>query len=95
MEERLVEDYFSLNGDNLLVEELTDDIRFNGVNNVYDADNPYMFCKVVASPSTDYVVGDILVIKRYAKEEFISGYYFISPKDVRTKVKYYEEMIVN
>lgn len=95
MEAHLVDEYFTLNEDNLLVEELSDDIVFNGIRTMYDADNPYMFCRVVDSSIDKYVKGDILVIKRYAKEEFISGYYFISPKDVRTKVNYYEELVSN
>ena len=95
MENRLVEDYFILNEDNLLVEELNDDIVFNGIRTMYDPDNPYMFCRVVASSGDRYKKDDIIVIKRYAKEEFISGYYFISPKDVRTKVNYYEELVSN
>ena len=47
MEAHLVDEYFTLNEDNLLVEELSDDIVFNGIRTMYDADNPYMFCRVV------------------------------------------------
>ena len=71
--------------DNILVEELTDDLSVNGVVVAYDSDSPYMFCRVInkSTSITDVVVGDVLVIKRYAKEEFLPGYYFISVKDVR------------
>ena len=72
--------------DNILVTELTDDIVINGLTTMYDPDSPYMFCKAVAVAEDVPVLLDckpILVIKRYAKEEFIPGYYFISYKDVR------------
>ena len=83
-------------GDNILVEELTDDLIINGVVTVYDSDNPYMFCKVVnVSDKVEGIkAGNILVIKRYAKEEFLPGYYFISSKDVRCIVDngFYESL---
>lgn len=72
--------------DNILVSELQDDMLINGVMTRYDSDSPYMFCEVeaVSDEALNYVnVGDILIIKRYAKEEYLSGYYFISFKDVR------------
>lgn len=73
-----------MKNDNLLVSELTDDLIVNGVATIYDSDSPYMFCKVlVTCDSETYPVGSILVIKRYAKEEFLPGQYFISTKDVR------------
>lgn len=72
--------------DNILVTELSDDLVVNGVVSMYDSDNPYMFCKIVAlsdEASVNIDINDILVIKRYAKEEYLPGYYFISYKDVR------------
>lgn len=70
---------------NILVTELTDDLMVNGVVTIYDQDNPYMIAKVVNRDNLTHTVdvGDIIVIKRYAKEEFLPGYYFISDKDVR------------
>ena len=70
---------------NILVTELTDDLMVNGVVTIYDQDNPYMIAKVVNRDNLTHTVdvGDIVVIKRYAKEEFLPGYYFISDKDVR------------
>ena len=74
--------------DNIIVKEIYDDIKVNGILTAYDEDSPYMFCEVVdfslASAGTLGInKGDVLVIKRYAKEEFITGLYFISWKDVR------------
>ena len=74
--------------DNIIVKEIYEDIIINGVLTSYDEDSPYMFCEVVnlsqeASDNLSISIGDILVIKRYAKEEFITGLYFISWKDVR------------
>lgn len=83
-------------GDNILVEELTDDLVVNGVITAYDSDNPYMFCRVVnvSKDVNAITIGNILVIKRYAKEEFLPGYYFISSKDVRCIVDedFYESL---
>lgn len=71
--------------DNILVSEATDDLLVNGVVARYDSDNPYMFCKVEnMSDEIDEDIQDkILIIKRYAKEEYLPGYYFVSLKDVR------------
>lgn len=74
--------------ENILVSELTDDLEVDGVPLMYDSDNPYMFCNIVnMSPEAYKQLGcsydDVLVIKRYAKEEYLPGYYFISSKDVR------------
>lgn len=74
--------------DNIVVKEIYDDIKINGILTAYDEDSPYMFCEVVdfsldAVSALKFNKGDILVIKRYAKEEFITGLYFISWKDVR------------
>ena len=72
--------------DNILVSELQDDMVVNGVMTRYDSDSPYMCCEVEAASdeALNYVsVGDILIIKRYAKEEYLSGLYFISFKDIR------------
>ena len=79
----------NLYGDNILVSELTDDLFINGLLVMYDKDNPYMFCKVEAlSYEADKTISknDILVIKRYAKEEYLPGYYFVSLKDVRGSI---------
>ena len=85
--------------DNILVTELTDDLMLNGVVTIYDSDNPYMFGEVkdVANEIDNIEVGDIVVIKRYAKEEFLPGYYFISNKDIRCKMpkEEYEKLLVN
>ena len=87
---------FYLKNDNILVSELCDDLTYRGVVTVYDSDSPYMFCKVEMDNPFGYNRGDIVVIKRYAKEEFISGLYFISPKDVRCVVPeiIYSSMVV-
>ena len=53
---------------------------------MYDSDSPYMFCRIVEmsdEANSLFNKDSILIIKRYAKEEYISGYYFISLKDVR------------
>lgn len=84
---------------NILVTELTDDLMINGVATVYDPDNPYMFAKVIDRDTLIHTVdvGDIVVIKRYAKEEFLPGYYFISDKDVRCIVskEQYNKFLAN
>lgn len=87
---------FYLKNDNIIVSELCDDLTYRGVVTVYDSDSPYMFCKVEMDSPFGYSRGDIVVIKRYAKEEFISGLYFISPKDVRCLVpeRVYSSMVV-
>ena len=78
----------SLLYENILVSELTDDLEVNGVPLMYDSDNPYMFCNIEAiSQDAKTEIGisgdEVLVIKRYAKEAYLPGYYFISAKDVR------------
>lgn len=77
--------------DNILVTELEDDLMVNGVVTMYDSDSPYMFCKVIsASDEAIKTIGlmtDVIIIKRYAKEEFLPGYYFVSSKDVRGTLK--------
>ena len=79
-----------IEGSNLLVEELCDDIVSGGITTRYDSDSPYMFCKILLiSEESQGDLGilnpsqSILVIKRYAKEEFIDKTYFIDSKDVR------------
>ena len=75
--------------DNILVTELQDDLFVNGTAVVYDQDSPYMFCAVLglSDDAKQYFTNDdILVIKRYAKEEYLPGQYFISLKDVRGKM---------
>lgn len=76
-----------LYNDNILVEELQDDLILKGALLRYDPDSPYMFCNTIAVSTNAHDmginVGDILVIKRYAKEEYLPGQYFISYKDVR------------
>lgn len=77
--------------ENIVVSELTDDLEINGVPLLYDSDSPYMFCNVeristdarIELAQLDFEQNDVLVIKRYAKEEYLPGYYFISVKDVR------------
>lgn len=74
--------------DNILVSELQDDI-LQGTVVRYDADNPYMFCKVLnlSDKAKEYFdENDVLVIKRYAKEEYLPGQYFVSLQDVRCKM---------
>jgi hypothetical protein len=73
---------------NILVTELTDDLMVNGVVTIYDQDNPYMIAKVVNRDNLTHTVdvGDIIVIKRYAKEEYLPGQYFVSLQDVRCKM---------
>ena len=80
MEESLV-----LLNHNIIIEEICDDVISNGVSYMYDADSPYMVGRVVNRDiDLDYLsLGDIVVVKRYAKEEFTPGYYFISDKDLR------------
>lgn len=73
---------------NILVKEIIDDIKVNGVMTSYDVDNPYMFCEIIkiSDEAVENLLcdaNDILVIKRHAKEEFVSGLYFIHWKDVR------------
>lgn len=87
---------FELKNDNIIVRELFDDIVVNGVSTPTDQDSPYMFCEVVESSVEDIKKEDILVIRRYAKEEFITGLFFISPKDIRCRVsKEYYNMLIN
>ena len=76
-----------LNG-NILVEEIYDDIKIDNIVTAYDGDSFSMFCRVISLDNTveaelDIHIGDVVVIKRYAKEEFIGDYFFISSKDVR------------
>lgn len=83
-----------IEGNNILVEELCDDIVSEGIVTRYDPDSPYMFCKIVTiSEEAQKALGiinfkeeNILVIKRYAKEEFIDKTYFIDSKDVRAVI---------
>ena len=70
-----------LENNNIIVKELYDDIKINGIMQSYDQDSPFMFCSVVCSD--DYDEGEILVVKRYAKEEFVSGLFFVHNDDVR------------
>ena len=70
-----------LENNNIIVKELYDDIKVNGIMQSYDQDSPFMFCKVVCAD--DYDEGEILVVKRYAKEEFVSGLFFVHNDDVR------------
>lgn len=77
-----------LDNDNILVKELFNDIPINGVMTSYDTDSPFMFCEIIgvsdtAKASLNLNGDEVLVIKRYAKEEYLSGLYFISWKDVR------------
>ena len=79
-----------LQGDNILVRELQDDLKINGVVSIYDGDNPYMFCEILnasdeakSNLKLEDITKSVLVIKRYAKEEYIGDTYFISYKDVR------------
>ena len=88
----------TLLGDNLLVSELQDDLLFNGTVVRYDQDNPYMFCKILnmsEEASKLFNLEDVVVIKRYAKEEYLPGTYFISFKDVRgtLSMKEYLELV--
>ena len=84
--------------DNILVNELQDDLVANGTVVRYDPDSPYMFSEglVVSNEANEkgINVGDVVVIKRYAKEEYLPGYYFISYKDIRgtLPMSTYEEM---
>lgn len=89
---------FTLLYNNLLVTELTDDLKINGVVTLYDPDSPYMFCEQVDTKKLENITedeisssfiadDDVLVIKRYAKEEFVGGTYFISVKDIRGILK--------
>lgn len=78
----------TLEGNNILVEELIDDINIGGITTRHDYDSPYMFCKVLLiSDEAKEILGlldeTILVIKRYAKEEFIDHTFFVDAKDVR------------
>ena len=59
--------------DNILVSELQDDLMYNGTVVRYDSDNPYMICHVeeVSDEAKNVSVGNIIVIKRYAKEEYL------------------------
>lgn len=82
-----------LEGSNILVEELCDDIVSGGITTRYDMDSPYMFCKIIAisdEAQEELAILDpkesILVIKRYAKEEFIDKTYFVDSKDVRVVI---------
>lgn len=79
-----------LYNDNILVEELQDDLMISGTMLRYDQDSPYMFCRVlsVSDEARDKGISleNVLVIKRYAKEEYLPGQYFISYKDVRGSI---------
>ena len=86
-----------LYNDNIVVSELQDDLVFNGTVVMYDADSPYMFAEVMnaskSAKDNGICQGDVLVIKRYAKEEYLPGTYFVSYKDIRgtmTKEDYNE-----
>ena len=86
--------------DNIIVKELYDDIPVNGVMTSYDSDSPFMFCKILgiseqAKINLNLDGDEILVIKRYGKEEYLSGLFFISWKDVRCSIssREYEKMI--
>lgn len=76
--------------DNIIVKELQDDaLMVNGTAVMYDQDSPYMFCEVIclSDEASKYISkDDVLVIKRYAKEEYLPGQYFVSFKDVRGKM---------
>lgn len=79
-----------LENDNILVEELTDNIKIGGIITRHDYDSPYMFCKIllISDESRESLAilnteDTVLVIKRYAKEEFIDNTFFIGSKDVR------------
>ena len=76
--------------DNILVNELQDDLVANGTVVRYDPDSPYMFSEVLVvsneANEKGINVGDVVVIKRYAKEEYLPGQYFVSFKDVRGKM---------
>lgn len=77
-----------LEGNNILVEELIDNITIDGIVTRHDYDSPYMFCKVLlisdeAKRELGILNESILVIKRYSKEEFIDETYFVDAKDVR------------
>lgn len=99
--ENLSDGFLTL-GTNILVRELCDDFMCGGVVTKYDPDSPYMFCKIVniceeaidAMNILDSELDYILVIKRYAKEEFIDQTYFIDAKDVRAIIppNVYERM---
>lgn len=90
----------NLYNDNIIVTELQDDLKFNGTVVMYDSDSPYMFCKVecvsVSAKDNGINPGEVLVIKRYAKEEYLPGTYFISYKDIRGSMSLddYNEMKV-
>ena len=64
--------------DNILVNELQDDLVANGTVVRYDPDSPYMFSEVLVvsneANEKGINVGDVVVIKRYAKEEYLHGY---------------------
>lgn len=82
----------NLVNENIIVSELCDDLVINNVPVMYDSDSSYMFCKIEALDTNticnnEVSVGDILVVRRYSKEAFLSGYYFISEKDVRGIIK--------
>ena len=73
-----------LEKDNILIEELIDDITIGGITTRHDYDTPYMFCKIIdlsdeARENLGIVHKEdfILVIKRYAKEEFIDNTFFV------------------
>lgn len=77
-----------LEGTNILVTELIDNITIDGIVTRHDYDSPYMFCKVLlmsddARKELGILDESVIVIKRYAKEEFIDDTYFVDVKDVR------------
>lgn len=82
---------------NIIVSELCDDLIINNVPVMYDSDSPYMICTVVKSGDSLVEENSIVVIKRYTKEAFLPGYYFISLNDVRGIIsrESYEKYIAN
>lgn len=78
--------------DIIMVSEIQENLRHNGIVLGYDTDSPYMFCRVIsysdkANKELNIEKDDIMVIKRYAKEEYLPGLYFISYQDVRAVIK--------
>ncbi len=91
-----VPDGIEMCNDTIIVTELAEDLFVDGVFARYDSEDPYMFCRVYKTCTLDLNVGDIIVIRRYAKEEFLPGYYFVSIKDIRCKYseEEYEKLLV-
>lgn len=83
---------FGIVNDNILIREKYVDIKINDIPQMIDEDAPFMFCEVLeasydSKEALDISKGDIVIIKRYGKEEFLSGLFFISHKDVRCIIK--------